>query len=421
MVGTTCTSINSFGEEYRKRKEKLPYHINLIDQLHASENAHTRILLEFLKLPKDKGWIYKSFLKYVVNEPKGPFNKIEKLPEIKFNENNIDGMIMEQGEYAIIIENKIHWANDQNEQIKRYVEIIQKKLPGKKQNIYVLYLTFNGAKEVSEYSLTSEAKEMLGCTNDSKGRFIPINYRDDILPWLQNEILPNCRIREDWLISALAQYIDHLKGLLNLRDDDRKIADEMKKCITANLVQEWQECPIDVKESENYKILGRLISELCRTVEDIFYGELLPESLKESGLVLEPGWNPNISSRKWAAIKPQLREKIALNFEGPLLGIPYRLKDEDTCKPAVDEYWKTMKIDGTKLHRNWGYELGYMKLKNTLQCDSQQLISILNERNTHRYSSFEQSSILKEKAEKLKAEILKFKNAACQSLKNAGY
>ena len=39
---------DDFGEIYRREKRRLPYHINIIDELRAIENAHSRILGMFL-------------------------------------------------------------------------------------------------------------------------------------------------------------------------------------------------------------------------------------------------------------------------------------------------------------------------------------------------------------------------------------
>ena len=41
--------LNEFNEIFTKEEEKLPYHINLIDELHANENAHSRILGKLLQ------------------------------------------------------------------------------------------------------------------------------------------------------------------------------------------------------------------------------------------------------------------------------------------------------------------------------------------------------------------------------------
>ena len=57
----------NFSEELSKIKEKehqkLPYHFNLIDELHANENAHTRILLKLLSYNISGEYVFfKSFI-----------------------------------------------------------------------------------------------------------------------------------------------------------------------------------------------------------------------------------------------------------------------------------------------------------------------------------------------------------------------
>ena len=41
--------IPPFMERYRKAASKLPYHVNVIDELGADENAHSRILARLLQ------------------------------------------------------------------------------------------------------------------------------------------------------------------------------------------------------------------------------------------------------------------------------------------------------------------------------------------------------------------------------------
>ena len=42
----------SISRLYKRESEKSPYHINIIDELHANENAHTRILIKLLQFSK---------------------------------------------------------------------------------------------------------------------------------------------------------------------------------------------------------------------------------------------------------------------------------------------------------------------------------------------------------------------------------
>ena len=224
-------------EKLQKLKSKLPYHINLIDELHADENAHTRILIKLLKYKEENNYpILNSFLG-LLSSYCSEIPDFIKSPEIKFGKDYIDGSIKGFDSYGnkfgIIIENKIHWAKDQNQQIERYIESFKNDIPVK--NIYVVYLTSNGFKKVDNSSLTSKAKFDLDVTDDDNGRFIPINYRDDILPWLKEIVLPNCQIKEEYLLSDVQQYIDHLEGLLSLRKIDKENNSIMETSIIEKL------------------------------------------------------------------------------------------------------------------------------------------------------------------------------------------
>ena len=98
-------------------------------------------------------------------------------------DNRIDLLIKERKSYAIVIENKIWGAPDQEKQIEKYIDyVIDTGIP--KRRIFVIYLTSDGNKRVSDISFTDKAKKHLGCSGKSNGRFICVNFKDDIMPWL---------------------------------------------------------------------------------------------------------------------------------------------------------------------------------------------------------------------------------------------
>ena len=106
---------------YTDQLNEFPYQVNLLDEIHANENAHTRILTAFLKYIRNgKHAILESYVDMALNLQNLQPLKIEK-PIINFNDEFIDCFIYEVGKYAIIIENKIHWAVDQDKQIDRYI------------------------------------------------------------------------------------------------------------------------------------------------------------------------------------------------------------------------------------------------------------------------------------------------------------
>lgn len=217
--------INQFLLE--KKKHKTPFHLNVIDELHANENAHSRILIKLLQYQSEnKEYPFLLSFMFVLSTHCKQFShqhQIEK-PHISGQEEHIDALIEEKGKYAIIIENKIHWAPDQEQQLDRYIDAIKEhNFKKTDKNVYVIYLTRDGSKIVDEKSF-SKAKAFLEYKDDSNpGRYITLNYKDDILPWLKNEVLPTCKEDNSILASALEQYIDHLDGMFNLRKEEQMI------------------------------------------------------------------------------------------------------------------------------------------------------------------------------------------------------
>lgn len=200
----------------RQYIEKLPYHLNIIEELHSNENAHSRILAKLLQYKNHHGFvIYESFLNFIVsrNQDKD-FHKITiHNPCITQEEERIDVWIRDEKNYAIIIENKIYEAGDQNEQIKRYIEIT-KKYGFDDNSIFVLYMP-SFRRETSNQTW-GKYKEAF--TN----RFAVVSFNEDILEWLKNYVLPNVTIKEVYLRSAIEQYIDFLEGYSSRREQTQK-------------------------------------------------------------------------------------------------------------------------------------------------------------------------------------------------------
>lgn len=228
MNKETETKLLGIASEYavfhKKEKEKQAYHINIIDELHANENAHSRILVKLLQYntPQKAYPILESFLVLLSGISSEGIPAPVK-PKVNFNQNNIDALITDN-HFAVIIENKIHWAKDQQNQLERYIETLERKMI-KRENIWVVYLTHDGSKKVSEDSFSKKSK------NEFENRYIELNYRDHILPWLKEEVAPNCLVKEEWLYTAIHQYSDHLEGILGLRPKDKLLNQSLNKWI----------------------------------------------------------------------------------------------------------------------------------------------------------------------------------------------
>ena len=266
---------------FHEEMDKLPYGANVIDELHAGENAHSRILRMLLQYSGGGKYpVYSSFINLLKsNCQEIPEDISCYRPEFVNEEGRIDLLIKEyttKNRFAIIIENKVCGATDQDEQIQRYIDKVEQDNV-LSDRIIVIYLTKDGEKEVSDYSLTESAKKKLGVTNDSEGRFIRLNYKHHILPWLQNEVLPNIAIKEDILISSVRLYADYLKGICGERELEKTIYDKitikMKEVLGLDTVSKCISVYQEV-ESLQDQMTNLLVDEAKKVMEERFYGPM---------------------------------------------------------------------------------------------------------------------------------------------------
>jgi hypothetical protein len=330
--------LNKLNEE----KRKLPYNINLLDEIHANENAHSRILVKLLQYRHDKEFpILRSFLNFL--EP--PFSTLSITnPEITAENNRIDVRIRERN-YSIIIENKIMGAKDRDQQIERYVT--NEKDQYQEANIFILYLTLAGGSP-NELSLTRKRRREFSI------RYKEINYREHILPWIRGKILPLIQSKENeyilqkqMLSSAVFQYINFLEGKFNQRKGEIEMNNAMINMITEKLLLDEPISDVDkiyrvkdyqdyaerlvqyLKEKESYLIRSFLkkVSEtiLNMTIEGISKIKSSGEfGKKDSELQFMPnGWNE--------------KYLICVGFGQDLAGLFYGIKDESPIDPDASD------------------------------------------------------------------------------------
>jgi rubrerythrin len=305
--------IQVFMENYRRLEAKLPYHINLIDELRASENAHSRILTKLLhqKTPSGKFEIFESFIQYIQEKRLVPisFKEIQvKNPVITQEKERIDLWIQDD-DYAIVIENKIHWAKDMDEQLSRYINISKQRY--KDEQIYVIYLSPTYDKKPEEQTW-GEYKDKF------EARYLHLSFREDILRWIIDKLLPNVRLKDKFLSSALEQYIDHLQGKFSLRNINNEINMELQEWIK----QEWK---LDDKTSQE------VVTELLAKKEIINNINVQIDSLIH-----------DFGKTKFQELKTRLKSKYP----------NYQSEADETSA------WVTMQVKGIKVRvRIWSSEM----------------------------------------------------------------
>lgn len=251
-----------FGGIYDKEKADLPYHINLIDELHADENAHSRIFAKLLRYKeKDKYPFLEKFLNNVCK-----FNVSIEKPEVKKVDScgRIDIPIFDK-RYVVVIENKVtDKAPDQNGekggQLARYIETIKDSYGRELEEIFVIY-TPKYTREPSDDCWIN--KDNFSHKNDFKIRFRSLSYRDVIYPWFKNDILPIINKKDIYLSSAVVQYIDHLEEIFRLRKIDKKMNMKLQEFIKQELGLQ------DDKPEEATEILSEKEIELNNAISQI--------------------------------------------------------------------------------------------------------------------------------------------------------
>lgn len=207
---------NEFKEIFDVELSKLPYHMNVIDELHADENAHSRIFAKLLRYQENNKYPFlENFLRVVCN-----FDLSIENPEVKKVDScgRIDIPIFDN-KYIVLIENKVtDKAPDQNNlnggQLARYIEAINNSYGRKIEEIYVVY-TPKFTRQPSDDSWKNN--QNYSYKNDFVNRFCSVSYFEGIYPWIKYWVLPSLDKKHNFLYSAIEQYIDYLEGIFSLR------------------------------------------------------------------------------------------------------------------------------------------------------------------------------------------------------------
>ena len=263
-IKNTLEIVKAINEYIARKAKELPYNINVIDELHANENAHSRILCKLLQYKDGFGKyrILEDLIQYISHlEDKEEFARIYiASPTITQEKERIDLRVIEPNQYAIIFENKVKGAGDQPSQLARYInKTIQKDVP--KEIIYVVYLTADGHEPTDDSWIFVDKKgNQVKYKEEFAKRYVNLSFKTHILPWLKENILPNCIIKEELLISAIKQYIDHLEGLFWMRPSQ-------KKMIMNNELLKQIGLRTDLGFAEQYNDFIKILNQLSEAAE----------------------------------------------------------------------------------------------------------------------------------------------------------
>ena len=257
--------LEEFTGRYKRLIEKLPYHINVIDELHVNENANSRILASLLQY--NENGEYTLFKSFILNRLSDWHINVSE-PQISSEDWRIDLLVQEKGKYAIIFENKIYDAALQKNQLARY--IIKMRNEGfTDEQIYVVFLPPQKYNP-TDCSWKAPIKECETCCDATmcpnveenslktkyKDRFKIVTFREDIIAWLEEDVIPNCRQKETYLYTAAMQYLDYLKGYFDLRTINKNMNMELQDYLIKKLELESK------SDEQQLEILDKKMEEI---------------------------------------------------------------------------------------------------------------------------------------------------------------
>ncbi|WP_459877050.1 PD-(D/E)XK nuclease family protein [Campylobacter concisus] len=141
-------------------------------------------------------------------------------------------MYITDGAKHIILENKIN-AGDQEAQIKRYIETIQKENDGE-TDIYVLFLSKKG-QEPSDYSLSGlkiEGGKILEKNGNEVAKFKAVSYNKEIMEWLDSCLDEAGNLVN--LVAVISQYKNVIEKIYGEYKGVEIDAEEISKIILEN-------------------------------------------------------------------------------------------------------------------------------------------------------------------------------------------
>lgn len=252
-INSLLAQVNLLNKFNDKLIEITASNFNVFDicNIYSRENANSRIIAEMLN-PNGGNIFYREFLRELINTISA-----EKGCDINFNinkdyrvyteyANNVDGRIdilIENGEQALIIENKIY-ATDQDKQLIRYDQFAEKRF--KKGNYSILYLTLDGSGAGDE---------------SAKGvDYFKISYKTTLDKWLEKCLLISAfksSIRE-----VILQYKKHINKLTGIYMDAQYKNELLELCSRQENIKSAFQIAFEIEEIKKWIITRYLIPQL---------------------------------------------------------------------------------------------------------------------------------------------------------------
>ncbi|MFA9374158.1 MAG: PD-(D/E)XK nuclease family protein [Poseidonibacter sp.] len=258
-------NIKNFKEKQSKQKQRGLNDYNLLTTVlnaHDEVRLHSRVIGSMLDIDglHYQGTLFLEKFFEVLNIKDFEFDVNKSSLNLEYQ--NID-LYLTDGQKHIIIENKVY-ADDQKNQIKRYINIIKDENKNLQYNdILVIYLSIN-KKKPSKYSLDnlSILENLIYNKEDKITLFKNINYGSEVIEWLKvclHEIQNITNLNESILqylavvekvTNKYKEKVMPLKNLL-LENDNLKLITDLEESVKDAKAQVQYDFWISLREKLN--------------------------------------------------------------------------------------------------------------------------------------------------------------------------
>ena len=209
--------------------DRAEHRVNVLDFAPMSENAHTSFLKAVLSHKRcDKLVFVNSFLKRVFDDVYFQDTSFEIKEQSKIENGRILDLCIESNSYYIVLENKVCLAKDGDRQMQDYWEHCERVAKEKRKEPRLVYLTLAGGAPATWSIGEKEVEEL------RKGKhYFECSYRDEILTWFIEDVLPYCLQSETSLFHSVSIYVDAINRKAGGVSNGR-LAENAKRALESN-------------------------------------------------------------------------------------------------------------------------------------------------------------------------------------------
>jgi len=176
--------------------------VNILDFARMDENAHTSFLAALLRYQRGRSQVFvHSFLRRMLDiEPQDESYNVDC--QVTIENGRRPDMVISSRTLYVGFENKVCGAIDGESQVTDYWKHVVEK--SKDCYGYLVYLTLAGGSPAN-WSLDPALKDKI------EQQYCERSYKQDVLDWLREDVLPNCLISERTLAQSVELYVEILE------------------------------------------------------------------------------------------------------------------------------------------------------------------------------------------------------------------